>query len=95
MDEAQEKRVKRLAKEKIFIALHEHPTLFPKDISKTPIHTAGREFCAYEALSLSYLDCVFDNMMDRTNTISSKAGWKWQDIIHDLGMRLCDIASGF
>ncbi|MGI5857965.1 MAG: dipeptidase [Tepidanaerobacteraceae bacterium] len=93
LDEAQEKRVKRLAKEKIFIALHEHPTLFPKDISKTPeYNTAGREFCAYEALSLSYLDCVFDNMMDGTNTISSKAGWKWQDIIHDLGMRLCDIA---
>lgn len=93
LDEAQEERVQKLAKEKIFIALHEHPTLFPKDMSKTPeYNTAGREFCAYEALSHSCIDCVFDNMMDGTNTISSKAGWKWQDIIHDLGMRLCDIA---
>jgi membrane dipeptidase len=41
LDEAQEKRVKRLAKEKIFIALHEHPTLFPKDISKTPANNSS------------------------------------------------------
>ena len=31
-------------------------------------------------------------MMDGLNTISPKWGWKWQDILHDLGMRLCDIA---
>jgi len=89
----QEERVNRLAKEKIFVALHEHPTLFPEDIAQTAkYNTDGREFCAYEGLSKSYLDCVFDNMMDGTNTISSKAGWKWQDILHDLGMRLCDLA---
>lgn len=93
LDEAQEARVMRLAKDKIFISLHEHPTLFPKDIAQTTAYnTAGREFCAYEGLSKSYIDCVFDNMMDGTNTISSPAGWKWQDILHDLGMRLCDIA---
>ena len=31
-------------------------------------------------------------MMDGTNIISSPNGWKWIDIIHDLGMRLCDLA---
>ena len=30
--------------------------------------------------------------MDGTATITSKAGWKWDDIIYDLGMRLSDIA---
>ncbi|MBE3593384.1 MAG: membrane dipeptidase [Thermoanaerobacter sp.] len=93
LDETQEERVIRLAKEKIFIALHEHPVLFPQKIEQTiEYNRAGREFCAYQALALSYYDCVFDNMMDGTNMISSKAGWKWQDVIHDLGMRLCDIA---
>ncbi|MBC8586989.1 dipeptidase [Paratissierella segnis] len=93
LSETEEERVQKLAQEKIFIALHEHPALYPKNIAETAAYnTAGREFCAYEALSKSYLDCVFDNMMDGTNTISSKYGWKWRDIIHDLGMRLCDLA---
>lgn len=93
LDEKQEERVLKLAADKIFIALHEHPTLFPKKIDETIPHSKfGREFCSYEGLSKSYIDCVFDNMMDGTNTISSNAGWKWQDIVHDLGMRLCDIA---
>lgn len=89
----EEKRVEDFARDHIFIALHEHPTYFPKDIALTvPYNRDGREFCAYEALSKSYIDCVFDNMMDGTCTITSKSGWKWTDVIHDLGMRLCDVA---
>jgi membrane dipeptidase len=30
--------------------------------------------------------------MDGTAVITSKAGWKWSDIVADLGMRLCDVA---
>lgn len=89
----QEARVKEIARDKIFISLHEHPTYFPKNIAETlDYNRLGREFCAYEALSHSYLDCVFDNLMDGTNVISSLNGWKWQDVLHDLGMRLCDLA---
>src|SRR5947209_12424840 len=40
----------------------------------------------------SGLDAVFDCRMDGTATITSKAGWKWDDIIYDLGMRIGDIA---
>lgn len=93
LNEDQEERVLKLAKESIIVSLHEHPTFFPKDLSQTMDYNRdGRSVCAYEALSKSYLDCVFDNMMDGVNVISSKFGWKWNDIIHDLGMRLCDIA---
>ncbi|MCQ4726042.1 dipeptidase [Anaerotignum faecicola] len=95
LDEEQEVRVKKLAEESIIISLHEHPVHFPKKVTEEEIlsyNQAGRNVCAYEALSHSCLDCVFDNMMDGLNTISSKWGWKWQDIIHDLGMRMCDIA---
>lgn len=35
---------------------------------------------------------VFDNLMGGTCTIVSKGGWKWEDILFDLGMRLCDLA---
>jgi len=30
--------------------------------------------------------------MGGTATITSRAGWKWDDVVHDLGMRLSDIA---
>lgn len=52
----------------------------------------GKEFMAFEALSHSGLDAVFDNMMDGTSYITSKHGWKWSDTIHNLGQRLCDLA---
>ena len=95
LDENQEERVRRLAKESVIISLHDHLVRFPKNMTENEIgdyNRSGRNVSDYEALSHSCLDCVFDNMMDGLNTISSKWGWKWQDILHDLGMRLCDIA---
>ena len=95
LDENQEERVRRLAKESVIISLHDHLVRFPKNMTEKEIgdyNRSGRNVSDYEALSHSCLDCVFDNMMDGLNTISSKWGWKWQDILHDLGMRLCDIA---
>jgi membrane dipeptidase len=89
----QEDKVAYLAKNKLFIALHEHPIYFPEDITQTRAYNRdGREFCAYDALALSYIDCVFDNMMDGTCVITSKSGWKWNDVLHDFGMRMCDLA---
>jgi len=93
LDDAQESRLKKLMEENIFVSLHEHPTYFPKRIEETKTYNRdGREFCAYDALAESYIDCVFDNMMDGTCQITSKNGWKWTDVLHDLGMRLCDLA---
>lgn len=67
--------------------------LFPKDLTKLDEYAReGRERAAYEALSHSYLDAVFDNMMDGTCTITSKSGWKWDEVLYDLGIRLCDLA---
>ncbi len=90
--EAQEKRVKEIVDKNVFIATHEHPCYFPEDMNQSKAyHNAGREFCAYDALAESYIDCVFDNMMDGSCNITSKSGWKWMDVIHDIGMRLCDL----
>lgn len=89
----QESRAHRLMEESVIISLHEHACLYPKDMNNNLAYKhSGRQFMAYEALAGSCLDAVFDNMMDGTCIITSKNGWKWTDIIHDLGMRLCDVA---
>ena len=89
----QEKRVEELAENTIMISLHEHPHLFPADIRETMSYEKEvRVATAYEALANSYWDAVFDNFMDGTAMITSKHGWKWSDIIYDLGMRFCDLA---
>ena len=83
LTEEEEKRVLKLAEEKIFISIHEHPVLFPKHLERDvfEFNREGRQPCAYEELSRSYLDCVFDNLMDGTCTIYSKNGWKWVRLI--------------
>jgi membrane dipeptidase len=89
----QEERVKRLADELVLISLHEHPFIFPADVRETFAYVREtRIFTAYEALSNSYWDAVFDNFMDGVAMITSKNGWKWNDILYDVGMRLCDLA---
>lgn len=88
-----EERVQDLAERLIIISLHDHPVYFPENMAEVfAYNRQGRQFCAYEELSQSYLDAVFDNMMDGICTISSQAGWKWNDILHDLGMRFADLA---
>lgn len=89
----EEERVERLARDNIFISLHDHPTRLPESLDEVFEYTrVGRDHCAYEGLSKSYYDAVFDNMLDGTTTITSANGWKWEDILYDLGMRLCDLA---
>jgi membrane dipeptidase len=93
LNSEQEKRVEDIAKSNIFISLHEHPTLLPENLNEVFEYTrVGRDHCGYEGLSKSYYDAVFDNMLDGTCTINSANGWKWEEILFDLGMRLCDIA---
>lgn len=93
LSDDEEQRVKRLLAECVIISLHDHPTVMPKDPSQIwDYESAGREVTGYEGLSVSGLDAVIDNMTDGTGPITSKMGWKWTDIIFDLGMRLCDIS---
>lgn len=93
LTEEQEKRLLEVVDKSIVISLHDHPVYFPKNMSEVfEYNREGRQIAAYEALSRSYLDVVFDNFMDGTCTIGSKNGWKWNDVLHDLGIRLCDLA---
>lgn len=89
----QQNKVEEVIEKNVVISLHEHPIITPEDINELmDYEREGREFTAFEGLANSCLDAVFDNMMDGTCIITSKAGWKWTDVIHDIGMRSCDMA---
>ncbi len=93
LNQKQEEFVEEIMEDSLVISMHEHPVQFPSDMKEVFNYTReGRQFTAYEALSHSPLDAVFDNLMDGTCAITSKHGWKWNDVLYDLGMRLSDIA---
>ena len=73
--------------------MHEHAGVFPADIAETPEYVRhGRMATAFRGLAEAPWDCVFDNLLDGICTIRSRTGWQWDDVLHDLGMRLCDLA---
>lgn len=89
----EEARADRLAGELVLISLHEHLGAFPKNIAETPDYVRdGRVFTPFEALRDCEWDCIFDNLLDGICRIESRSGWKWNEVLHDLGMRLADIA---
>jgi membrane dipeptidase len=90
---AQEERMQRLLDEHLVVSLHDHCFVVPADFADlAEYRRQGRDVTGYAGMARSGLDAVFDCLMDGTATITSKAGWKWDDIIYDLGMRLSDIA---
>lgn len=92
VSEEEEARVKKLFDENLIISLHDHPDVKPENEDEILDHAReGRPTIAYEALSQAGLDCVFDNMADGVAIITSKRGWKWSDIVHDIGIRVSDI----
>ena len=90
---SQEQRAQDLLARHVAISMHDHPVVVPEDVTEIfEQKRLGRDFSGFEGLAASGLDAVFDNLMNGLCTITSHAGWKWSDIIHDLGMRLCDLA---
>jgi len=80
---SEEERVIRLVTENPVVSAHDHVTVLPEDVTKIRDYLRrGRRVTAFEGLSKSCLDCVFENML----TVA-----KWDDVLHELGMRLCDI----
>jgi membrane dipeptidase len=89
----EEARVQLLLDRELVISLHDHPTRRPDEAAAAIAYRrAGRDVTGYAGLSQSGMDVVFDNLMNGSNIITSSAGWKWTDTIHDLGMRLSDFA---
>lgn len=91
LSKREEEVFEQILEKHIIVDLHEHPTLQPEDM-ELDYRNEGREVLAYEALSRSGIDVIFDNMMDGYGSVTSKHGSHWTDVIQNLGMRLCDIA---
>ncbi|MGD0803124.1 MAG: membrane dipeptidase [Candidatus Bathyarchaeia archaeon] len=92
LSKSEEERFERFVENNVVISVHEHPVIWPEDMSQgMEQQHMGRDFMAYEALSVSGLDCIFDHLMDGTAYITSYKGWKWNDVVHDIGIRLSDI----
>ena len=93
LSSGQEQRAQDLLDRHVAISMHDHPVVVPEDVTEIfEQKRLGRDFSGFEGLAASGLDAVFDNLMNGLCTITSHAGWKWSDILHDLGMRLCDLA---
>lgn len=93
VSDEQEKRVQRLLNENVVISLHEHTMVMPKDIGEVFNYIRDNHiYTGYQGLAVSGLDAVVENFLDGIASVTSKMGWKWDDIIYDIGMRLCDLA---
>ncbi|MEW6047378.1 MAG: membrane dipeptidase [Bacillota bacterium] len=91
--EDEQARLERIIQQYPVISLHDHLFVAPEDVTQIfEYRREGRDFTGYEALAVSGLDAVFENFMDGTALITSKAGWKWDDVIWDIGMRYSDWA---
>lgn len=89
----QQARLDRIMAESPIISLHDHVTVYPARTSEIAEYCRdGRIEVGYEGLSRSGLTAVIDNMAGPTGCMTSAHAWKWTDIIHDLGMRLADLA---
>jgi membrane dipeptidase len=92
LDGADAERAARLSAENTVVSLHEHAFLFPEDIDEqTEYARQGRAFTAYEFLSRSNLDAVFDWHQNGGLKVHSENGWKFSEVVHDVGMRAADI----
>ena len=88
-----EERAERLLATSISISLHDHLEVDPLDLGEMEAWVReARTATGYEGLRRSRLTAVFENFGDGMATITSKAGWKWGDVIHDVGMRYSDWA---
>lgn len=93
LSDEQQARVDRLLTDSLVISLHDHPSVMPEDVTElVDVIRTGRERTGFEGLARSGMSALFDNFMDGTSCVTSLAGWKWTDVIADVGMRLCDIA---
>jgi membrane dipeptidase len=93
VSDSEEDRVWEILNKNIVISIHDHSEVDPVDVNQLfDYGTENRITTGYEGLSVSGLDAFFEGLQDGSNGATSKMGWKWNDVIYDLGMRLCDLA---
>lgn len=93
LSDAEEKRARAILDGQPIVSMHDHTSVFPEDMDRVlEQRHQGRDATGYAGLALSDTDVFFENFMDGTATITSSKGWKWDDILFDMGMRFSDMA---
>lgn len=89
----QEQQVQSILDSEVVVSVHDHIKVMPEDAREAMEYNhCGRNWTGYEGMSRSGVDIVIENFMNGSAVITSASGWKWTDIIHDLGMRFSDLA---
>lgn len=93
LSESERLRVDAIFSRHPIVSMHDHTAIFPADMGEVfEYRRQGRDWTGYAGLAASGVDVFFENFMDGTALITSSKGWKWDDIVFDLGMRFSDIA---
>ena len=82
LSKTEEERFEEVMTKSVVMDLHAHADISTEDPYEIrEADREGRNFIAYEALSISGLDCVFDNMQDGSCFSNTKHGWDWNSTI--------------
>jgi len=94
LSSAEAERARELSENSIVAELHAHPFyMFPERGEDMFDYTRqGRAWTPYDALAQSNLDAVFDFGFSGLARMHSQSGWKWSEIVQELGLRLSDLA---
>ena len=93
LSEVERSRADKLLADSVVVSLHDHPVVFPRQPDQFRAYNrSARQRTGYQGLAESGMTAVFDNLMDGTACVTSQHGWKWDDIVLDIGMRRCDLA---
>ncbi|HEV8229258.1 MAG TPA: membrane dipeptidase [Candidatus Limnocylindria bacterium] len=93
LSESEERRARAILDREPIVSMHDHTSIFPEDMSRVfEYRRQGRDWTGYAGLARSDTDVFFENFMDGTALITSNKGWKWDDILFDIGMRYSDLA---
>lgn len=87
LDSEQTKRLDAILATAPLVSSHDHCVVMPDDI--TEIHDYARErrtWMGYAGLAAAGVDVVLEAFLD------GMGGWRWDDVLFDLGMRYSDIA---
>jgi membrane dipeptidase len=87
LDAEQERRLQGILERAPLVSSHDHCIVLPEDIGE--IHEYAREkrtWTGYAGLAAAGVDVVLEAFLD------GMGGWRWDDVIFDLGMRYSDIA---
>ena len=87
LDAAQTRRLERILATAPLVSSHDHCIVMPEDIGL--IHEYARErrtWTGYAGLAAAGVDVVLEAFLD------GMGGWRWDDVLFDLGMRYSDMA---